>query len=97
MNCGKLRINRFFVQRLCITFDEVKDQLLKGIFAILCVLMLLKPGGTYSQEAKRYFFSHFSTRNGLLSNHAQSIVQDEKGFYGWALLTAFSGSTATGS
>jgi ligand-binding sensor domain-containing protein len=33
-----------------------------------------------AQPAKQYFFTHYTTRNGLLSNRVASIAQDQKGF-----------------
>lgn len=47
-------------------------QLIFFIFILLCINL--------QAQTKQYFFTHYTPRNGLLSNHTEDIVQDDKGF-----------------
>ncbi|HEY0679194.1 MAG TPA: two-component regulator propeller domain-containing protein [Chitinophagaceae bacterium] len=54
---------------------------MKRIVSIVLSFILLFSGSQMrSQEMKQYFFSHFTTRDGLASNNVNSIVQDKKGY-----------------
>jgi ligand-binding sensor domain-containing protein len=44
---------------------------------LLCISFCLQAA---AQQAKQYFFTHYTARNGLLSNHVEDMVQDQKGF-----------------
>ena len=45
------------------------------LFLLLCFLLPV-----FSQQAKQYAFTHYSTANGLVSNTVYSIVQDKQGY-----------------
>jgi ligand-binding sensor domain-containing protein len=47
---------------------------------IIAVLCSLAAANCMAQEVKRYFFTHYTTTNGLLSNHVESMAQDEQGY-----------------
>lgn len=44
---------------------------------VLCCVAATK---SIAQEVKRYFFTHYTTTNGLLSNHIESMAQDDQGY-----------------
>lgn len=51
-----------------------------GRFLIMCLLLCFCHLGNTGARAGQYVFSHFSTEDGLPSNHIHDITQDNNGF-----------------
>ncbi len=56
----------------------IQQALYRVIFVYLLTSCITLP--VLSQEAKQYFFTHYTTSSGLLSNQVFSIVQDKEGY-----------------